>query len=197
MKVTPRLYHHVLYAFPREEGVAFPVTALAYDAPHGLYLTPNSERDSSCITLNPVFGPPQPLFLSAFSQFERCEPFSHHEWNFSPVDGTGSDREHDAEIAKRRFDAKFGVPGRKMTKLQYLHFARVEVRLGFPFDMLRYSRCVPARERDALSIVGIEDKRRGGEVYVAKLTDSRTCNWWTDRWESFGVKFETVGSLPQ
>ena len=69
--------------------------------------------------------------------------------------------------------------------------ASVKSPLPFPTDMLRYDRCYPATERDAIALAHIIQSNTGG--WVLKLAKVGK-DWTTERWASFGCMVEIVVS---
>jgi hypothetical protein len=74
------------------------------------------------------------------------------------------------------------------TALKYRHVAEITGEREFPIDMLRYDRCSPWEERDALMIQRtlnpmIESKP--WRIRVMRYYDTATVQWSLDRWNSY------------
>lgn len=65
----------------------------------------------------------------------------------------------------------------------------------FPFDMLRYDKCFPARGQDVIAMWTHRSARSAQRtVMVAKNATSRTDGFTADRWASFGWKLTETTS---
>ena len=76
------------------------------------------------------------------------------------------------------------------TTLKWEHVAEVACPSGFPLDMLRYDRCSPFQEKDSHEMARTLIRQPSGttiiKLLVVRHSESKTPNWTTDRWRSFG-----------
>jgi len=73
---------------------------------------------------------------------------------------------------------------------RYESYLLVTSPYGFPIDMLRYDRCMPAQERDA----HVMQTGTPRNVVVVRLHDGRDPKWTYARWRSFGCTVEPVSA---
>lgn len=74
---------------------------------------------------------------------------------------------------------------------RHRHVARIEGKVPFPVDMLRYDNCIPLTEEDAHTITN-SIERQGIEgpwtVHVVHESTDHSPRWTMARWASFSVQ---------
>lgn len=176
---TPKRFRYLIYAYPIiAPDAPFPVKVLSNANSFGLHLTPNSERESSRIQLNPVLGNTEPFFLRGVSDRAQFTAKEFGGWNFVPVQDELQHHATPEELEQVKIHAALNlvVDGNKDQKLRYAHYARVHGG-DFFLDMLRYDRCAPATDADAQELLRNATERDGVDLYVVQLREEAKPNW--------------------
>ena len=194
---TPKKFRHLIFAFPVNEDNPFPVDVLSYhDNPFGLHIRPNKESDSARLTLNPVFGNTEPLFLRGVGVSETFKAQEYKGWNFVALNDEPWHRKHlynqvhlnEVLEAARHSISLSSVSnlgdhhGSKDVNYRYAHYAVLRGRGSLMLDMMRYDNFSLATSADAEELVRSENDRNGlDDLHIVKLSEGAQAIWTPDR----------------